>query len=242
MGNEDGYPHEAPQHKICIQTPFWIDLTEVTNAQYAAFLNASPEGLDPYPEWIRLGEEAQPEILLINEHWAAKAGFQNDPVHGVNWLGASAYCEWKGGRLPTESEWEFAARGPDGLIYPWGNELIEENVVRIIQLVPDFKIPKVGSKPAGASWVGAHDMSSSLFEWVYNLYHPYPYNPNLEISIQEDHTSERVLRSGSWYHNLPGGFIEDNFTTTARIRSIPTTAHWSYGFRCLLPIIVDSTP
>jgi len=239
MGSETGYPHEAPVHEICFQNPFWIAVTEVTNAKFAAFLNALEGSTDSYGEWVFPGEGAQDEILLQGNNWEPRAGFHDDPAHGVNWFGANAYCNWLGGRLPTEAEWEYSARGPDGWIYPWGDNLIEDNVVRIIQLVPDFEIPSVGSKPEGASWTGALDMSSSLLEWVHSIYRPYPYDPTdgRETSIQEDDTSERILRSGSWYHNVGVWFLEDNITTSARFRSNPYLAHWSYGFRCVMDIV-----
>ena len=153
----------------------------------------------------------------------------------MNWYGADAYCKWRGGRLPSEAEWEYAARGPDGLVFPWGNELIEDHVVRIFQLVPEYKIPPVGSKPEGVSWVGAYDMSSSLFEWVNSIYRPYPYDASdgREAHIEEDSSSERVLRSGSWYHNVADALLEDNITTSARYRNLPGNVHWSYSFRCV---------
>ena len=147
MGSDQGYPQEAPVHKICIETPFWIDLTEVTNTQFANFLNGLENPVDPYQVWFGLRDDAEPEIIFNKDTWIPPIGLEEDPVHAINWYGAAAFCEWREGRLPTEAEWEYAARGPDGLIYPWGNELVEANVVRIFQLVPDFKVPMLAANP-----------------------------------------------------------------------------------------------
>ena len=141
-------------------------------------------------------------------------------------FGADAYCSWRGARLPKEAEWEFAARGPDSLLYPWGNKFDPEKVVRIHKETPD-----VGSKPLGVSWVGAMDMSSSLHEWTSTIFKPYPYNPDdgRETPLEEDALSERVLRGGSWYH---ADGIKDNLTTTGRLVVQPQFAFWPFGFRC----------
>ena len=83
--------------------------------------------------------------------------------------------------------------------------------------------------------MGALDMSSSVFEWVHTIYRPYPYDRSdgREFDIQENPTSERILRSGSWYHNVADYHLDDNITTSARYRSAPGNVHWSYGFRCV---------
>ena len=90
-------------------------------------------------------------------------GHGKRPLQSVTRNGADAYCAWRAARLPTEAEWEYAARGPDSLLYPWGNEFIADNVLRVHERA---RLPNVGSKPQGASWVGALDLSGSLFEWA----------------------------------------------------------------------------
>ena len=152
------------------------------------------------------------------------------PVESVTIIGASAYCDWRGSRLPTEAEWEYAARGPDGLLYPWGNEFDPDNVVRIYDLTPE-----AGSKPQGASWVGALDMSSSLHEWTSTIFKPFPYNSEdgREVPLAEDSSSERVLRGGSWYH-VDG--MKDNLTATGRLRVSPNYGYWPFGVRCVRDI------
>jgi formylglycine-generating enzyme required for sulfatase activity len=142
-------------------------------------------------------------------------------------VGATGYCAWRNARLPGEAEWEYAARGPDSLLYPWGDEFSAEKVVR----ATFDGIPDVGSKPQGASWVGALDMSSSLLEWVHSLYTAYPYDTTdgREAGLDVDSTSERVMRGGSWYHPQD---MHDDVTATARFRALPGVAAFAYGFRC----------
>ncbi len=145
---------------------FWIDQYEVTNAQYAAFLAAT--GGTPPASWVE---------------GAAPAGQNDFPVEGVTWDQAAAYCQWAGKRLPTEAEWEVAARGSKGLLYPWGDD---EHAVTL----PDGKTYAVGKIPANRSPFGAFDMAGNVWEWVGDTYAPVP----------EGH---KVLRGGSY------GFVKD---------------------------------
>ena len=169
-------------------------------------------------------------MIKENGLWIPTPGDHKRPLESVNYEIALDYCTWRGGRLLTEAEWEYTARGPEGWIYPWGNEFVADNVVRIYD-----KVPEVGSKPAGASWVGILDMSSSLFEWVSSIYMPYPYvaEDGREIPLETDHQQERVLRGVAWYH--PDG-MRDNLTTTARISNPPFRQVWYFGFRCAFDI------
>lgn len=233
MGSEEGFAEEQPVHKICIDSPFWIDLTEVTVAQFANFLNGQVVPIDDYSIWLDVWTVAgDPHFQLTQRdgHWFPLMDEDNRPLENVNWFGATDYCTWREARLPTESEWEFAARGPDGLIYPWGNEFVSNKVVRF-----EGRSPDVGSKPSGASWVGALDMSGSLFEWTGSIYQSYPYDANdgREASRGVDDFSDRVFRGSAWYH--PEG-MHDNLSTTARFNAPPHYAAWYYGFRCVRPL------
>jgi formylglycine-generating enzyme required for sulfatase activity len=230
MGNTVGFRGEQPVHEICFEKPFWIDRTEVTVDQFAQFLNGQDEPVDDYAGWLDVwAVTGPPRLQLAHEDgvWSPRRGQTNHPLESVTWAGAAAYCAWRGARLPGEAEWEFAARGPDSLLYPWGDDFVTDKVVRATY----EDIPQVGSKPQGASWVGALDMSSSLFEWVHSLYVAYPYDATdgREASLDADSTHERVLRGGSWYH--PEG-MHDDVTSTARFRALPHLAAAAYGFRC----------
>jgi formylglycine-generating enzyme required for sulfatase activity len=229
MGRETGFRGEQPVHEICFEQPFWIDLTEVTVAQFARFLNGQDEPVDDFAGWLEVWGVTEPPVLQLERQdgaWVPLPGQADQPLQSVTRAGAAEYCAWRAARLPGEAEWEYAARGPDGLLYPWGDEFVADNVVRIYGLVPE-----AGSMPQGASWVGALDMSSSLFEWVNSIYAAYPYDAadGREVDLDVDGSSERVMRGGSWYH--PDGMY-DELSATARFRGSPGTAAWSYGFRC----------
>lgn len=211
------YNNEQPVHEQCFDQPFWIDKYEVTQAQFR-----------------RLGgTQANP------------SGFSGDefPVERITWFEARDFCELRDSRLPTEAEWEYAARGPDNLIYPWGNEwdgtLVNhcdmdcavENLGYMGTNDTDgygFTAP-VGSYPAGVSWVGALDMSGNVWEWTSSLYEAYPYDA--EDGHEADTGSRtdvrRVLRSGAW-GNYDTGLLRAPF------RSWYGPGYWYYdnGFRC----------
>ncbi|TVR19435.1 MAG: hypothetical protein EA396_12540, partial [Anaerolineaceae bacterium] len=110
---------------------------------------------------------------VTNRQYGSSGFWSGDdlPRESVNWFDARDFCEARGGRLPTEAEWEYSARGPDGWIYPWGNEFFANNVVNSGGRTAD-----VGSRPGGVSWVGALDMSGNVWEWTSSLFEPYPYD------------------------------------------------------------------
>jgi len=171
MGSAEGPANEQPAHAVCFERPFWIDVTEVTNAQYGSV------GCAEY------------------------SSAPDQPRNCVSWVDARAHCEGRGARLPTEAEWEYAARGPDGLTYPWGNEFVSENVVWNISK-PGEEAP-VGSKPQGISWVGALDLSGNVWEWVADWYQD-PYQPDAQADPVGPNSGEyRVLRGGSWVYADP---------------------------------------
>jgi iron(II)-dependent oxidoreductase len=126
-----------------------------------------------------------------------KKGYGDHPVVEVSWYGAKAYAAWAGGRLPTEAEWEYAARSSDGHIYPWGN-VFDCTRINIAGDCDSYeRTAPVGSFPDGASWVGALDMAGNVWEWVSTLYEAYPYDAadgreNLDVD------GLRVLRGGAF--------------------------------------------
>lgn len=226
MGNAQGTQKEQPVHPVCIDRPFWVDRTEVMVVQYTDFMNAPRGKPDDVLVWTDPNGRIFIQVEQEGDSWVPMPGDRDRPLESVPYAKAVEYCNWRAGRLLTEAEWEFAARGPDGWLYPWGNEFDPEKVVRI-----RGKTPPVGSKPQGASWVGAFDLSSSLFEWVSSIYRPYPYDPTdgREAGLEADGTSERVLRGGAWYH---AGDMHDNLTATGRVSLPPGYVVWPLGMRC----------
>ncbi|MCL4256797.1 MAG: formylglycine-generating enzyme family protein, partial [Anaerolineae bacterium] len=197
MGSDIGDSDEQPVHEQCFDEPFWIDTYEVTQAQFAR-LN---------------GQKANPNQFTGD----------NLPVDSITWFEARDFCALRGGRLPTEAEWEYVARGPNNLTYPWGNDFVADNVVYSDN--SDNRTAPVGSREGGISWVGAMDMSGNVWEWVGSLYEPYPYDADHE-RIDDD--NQRVLRGGAWLD------IDIFVRSTYRDRSIPTGEGDIIGFRCVI--------
>jgi serine/threonine-protein kinase len=177
----DGEDDERPTHPITLPA-FWLDRTEVTNAQFAHFARFTRDARE-----------------VKRETGVTEGGKDRYPVVNVPWRAALAYCRWAGKRLPTEAEWEYAARGSAGRKYPWGNTWDERNA-RFAGNHGSQGAAPVGSYPAGASPFGALDMAGNVWEWVSTLYMPYPYlasDGRENLSIQGRH----VLRGGSWFLN-----------------------------------------
>ena len=154
------FPSEQPQHEVRITRGFWIDKYEVTVAAFQAFVEAGgyqDQALWSEAGWAWLGE--QPISKLPRP--CSSHGLDH-PRLCVTWYEAEAYANWRGGRLPTEAEWEYAARGPESRAYPWGDEW---DPGRCNVLQSPGPMP-VGSFPQGASWVGAEDMAGNAMEWV----------------------------------------------------------------------------
>ncbi len=252
-GDPRAAPDAFPAHRIKI-APFRIDRTEVTNEQFAEFLNALPvspigtalggeldpenipedhqylllQYLDPRPPYpiIQLDDE-EARIGVRDGLFVANPGFENHPVAETTWAGAVAYCAWRGARLPTEVEWEAAARGMDGRIYPWG-EAPPTTELAVIHRQSGDTLP-VGSTPRGATPEGLLDMAGSLQEWTSTLYRPYPYSSD---DGREDLTQpgERVTRGGDYVFEV----APDKLTTwhrTGYSRRV-SSGHRQIGFRC----------
>jgi formylglycine-generating enzyme required for sulfatase activity len=183
------------------------------------------------PFWIDLTEVTNGQFGSEGR-WAGSTS----PRANVTWQEALAHCESRsdGGRLPTEAEWEYAARGPDGLIYPWGNSL-DTSRLNFCDFNCEFNWKDTANSdgypyPApvaafvnGVSWVGAYDLAGNLWEWTSSIYAAYPYNSGRENP--GDTASQRTLRGGSW------NWIALDARTTARDNPIQESSDW-YGFRC----------
>jgi iron(II)-dependent oxidoreductase len=214
----DEDPGEKPVHKVSLPA-FFIDKYEVTNAQYARFLNVVKQLGDGAGHRF-CGADRYLQIDQIGGMWQPKKGMEKFPMGNVSWYGASAYACWAGKRLPSEAEWEKAARGTDGRKFPWGNTMDFAK----FRLGIDHLSP-VGTLPAGASPYGCLNMADNVWEWTRSLYKPYPYDP---ADGREDPQApgRRVARGGSWSGEP---FIAH---AAYRFHPDPTFAHYYLGFRC----------
>jgi serine/threonine-protein kinase len=207
MGDDGGEEQERPAHKIAVN-PFFIDRNEVTCEEYAQFIAAT--GHRAPSKWT-------------GGHYPD--GFANRPVTGVDWDDASAYAAWAGKRLPTEQEWEFAARGSDGRRYPWGSEWKPDAANAHTSNAGGMI--NVGTYPAGASPFGANDLAGNAWEWTATDWVPYPGG-----RLPEDDPALpkplKVIRGGCYDSS------QSFATATFRI-GWPARGHSVYdntGFRC----------
>jgi formylglycine-generating enzyme required for sulfatase activity len=213
MGNDNGALDERPAHRVYLDA-FWIDESEVTNHMYSLCVTAT--------------ECALPKALgSLNKYnpYYGPADYDNYPVIQVDWNMAQNYCKWAGRRLPTEAEWEKAARGTEGHMYPWGNEA--PNATLLNYNSPQNDTVVVKNYEAGRSPYGAYDMLGNVWEWVSSLYQPYPYDP---LDGREDLSSngDRVHRGGSWLDDV------SYISSAKRDKGSPTFAYWNLGFRCAM--------
>jgi len=189
---------------------YWIDKYEVTNGQYQ--------------QCVSRGKCTEP-YRSDYEPWSNYYGnlsFDDYPVVYVDWNQAKAYCEWAGGDLPTEAQWEKAARGEDGRKYPWGNT--EPNSSLVVFDTNDNE--SVGSKPDGASPYGAMDMMGNVWEWVNDEFEGY-YDPNDTYNPQGPNPSSlKVLRGGGWFNS------SDEVHSAVRNFDYRNVQLNSMGFRC----------
>jgi formylglycine-generating enzyme required for sulfatase activity len=208
MGSGQG--DEEPAHTVFVDV-FEIDIFEVTNAEFARFVEDT-------------GYQTDAEKSNDPSPWRAyfTGGKERLPVVKVSWNDAKAYCEWAGKRLPTEAEWEKAARGTDQLIYPWGNEW---DVARVNSKESGFRGPvTVGTFPEGASPYGVMDMAGNIWEWTDSWYQGYP-----QTTFNSNYFGEtyKVLRGGGWFSK------QEQVRTTQRNANSPGAANDDIGFRCV---------
>lgn len=245
--------NEHPEHQVELPG-YYIDTYEVTNAQYKIFLQATGHA-EPFP-WTQNGYNLLPDRLLASDleslRWIASEYFKFDldtrhmsksallaamrddhenkdrlPVSSVTWEDADSYCRWMGKRLPTEQEWEKAARGPQGQEYPWGNEwgLGKANVGDD----EDWEggIAPVGSYANNKSVYGVYDLAGNVWEWTASWYQAYPGSDQTDKDFGE---SYKVIRGGG------GGVghysLSHFFRSAMRGNALPTTPSRDVGFRC----------
>jgi formylglycine-generating enzyme required for sulfatase activity len=229
MGGDEGTEcpkcttNRLPKHKVFLRS-YYIDKYEVTNSQYKKCVDA------------KVCEPPGNIVFYLNPEYS------NHPVVNVNWHQAHTYCKWKGKRLPTEAEWEKAARGTDERIYVWGNEWNKNNCNNwnyegeFLKYMANMNKNR-GTLPVGIieedkSFYGVMDMAGNVMEWVSDWYDEDYY----KTSPEENPTGPKegtfkILRGGHWAHN-----IKTNFQVTNRIKTEPEHWYYTWGFRCVRDI------
>lgn len=209
IGSFSGDPIEAPQRTVYVQS-FYIDKYEVTNSQYKQFIDATgrkPPVNTINPDYNVWQNGTFPEELA------------NHPVVNVTWYDAKAYCEWKGKRLPTAIEWEKAARGPYGNLYPWGNEYFEgfANLYQKGESYVNRKTVPVGTYDMSKSYYGVYDLAGNVWEWVNDTY--------IDKNIN---SLKKLAKGGGW------GYNGNKYTARASYSLIFDANYTSncLGFRC----------
>jgi formylglycine-generating enzyme required for sulfatase activity len=197
---------EYPQHTVYVKG-FWISKYPITMAQYRKCVEA--------------GGCRRPEELYARKPL-------DFPVIYVDWYDAQKYARWVGGRLPTEAEWEKAARGTDGRTYPWGNRW-DPTKCNTPDGGPGDRSPVGKYSPAGDSPYGVSDMAGNVWEWTSSLFRPYPYNPG-DGRENPDIREARVVRGGAWRHH------PDNSRSWLRYHVHPTERRRTVGFRLVYPV------
>lgn len=200
LGSLDPGIEKSKETLIRFDQPFWIDRYEVTNAQF----DALDGGAELTGKWI------EPQR----------------PRENITWFEAGDFCTTKRGmRLPTEAEWEYAARGPDNLIYPWGNNWNDNYAVWSQNSEEQTAV--VGSRPEGKSWVGSLDMIGNVWEWVSSLGTEYPYVANDGRENMTNTSGNRVIRGGAYYNGI------DQLRASSRPSGNPDAPDEYKGFRCV---------
>ncbi|MFQ5791758.1 MAG: formylglycine-generating enzyme family protein, partial [Acidobacteriota bacterium] len=243
MGSDDGGPAERPVHSVFLPA-FSIDRFETTNGEFAAFAattghitnaEASGAGWDWDGRWAKVkgADWRHPHGLS-----SSIQGLENHPVVQVSWIDAQAYCRWRGKRLPTEAEWERAARGDGGRTYPWSNRPPHDGKRYRASYGSDrccradagddylFTAP-VGSFPLGRSPFGLEDMAGNVWEWVEDWFDQefYRRSPS-ENPVNDTPGKRRVIRGGGWGNNPSG------LRSTLRHANPPDIGLSMVGFRC----------
>lgn len=195
----DWFTREQPAREVCFDAPFWIDVYEVTNAQFAQFA----------------GTARLPSMWQTADR----------PRERIAWQEAADFCAQRGAALPTEEQWEYAARGPDRATFPWGDLMNRDCAV--MALGYGASTAPVGSRACGASWVGALDLTGNVWEWTADAYASYATGEPLTPSDPALGQS-RVARGGSWSYAY---FL--TFRAATRHDLSATTRLDTLGFRCV---------
>jgi len=216
------FSDEFPDHLIFLDS-FWIDMYEVTNEKYLEFVLATGHRL-------ALDETCDTDQCRAGNLWEGSsfpARIELQPVTQVSWYDANAYCRWQGKRLPSEAEWEKAARGPSGNLYPWGSGSPKNRATYGRKWRDVFTMTDVGAYSSGASLYGVFDMAGNVWEWVDDWYDLKYYQWRRKKNPRGPEQGEfKVVRGGSWV-NYP-----DTLRSSFRRWSEPEIRYNDTGFRC----------
>jgi iron(II)-dependent oxidoreductase len=228
---KEWFADEGPQRQVFLDA-YYIDRHEVTNARFEKFVGANAYRTTAEVEgwgWVLQPKEGAPREKATGATWRAPGGpgttaAATNPVVQVSWYDADAYCKWAGKRLPTEAEWEKAARGVDGRRYPWGEDW---NASRANGDMGAKATRPVGSYPSGASPYDIHDLTGNVFEWVADWHDPAFYQKGQDRNPTGPSSGEqRGLRGGGW-HSRPIAL-----RAASRGSTVPDFRYNYTGFRC----------
>ena len=222
--NNWGDMDEEPVHKVNLSA-YWIDKYEVTSSSFSKFLNENKKEADQFIEIT-----PAVTVKLEKDVYKPRKSLENFPVNRVSWFGADAYCRWKGKRLPTEAEWEKAARGTDGRIFPWGNEFPDNSRATYRRKFKEkgFQVMEpVDGMINGISPYGVHHMAGNVWEWVSDWFDAAAYQDDKRIDPKGPESGiSKVLRGGNWYYKAY------YMRTTYRFNEKPDVFKVWQGFRC----------
>ena len=213
MGSE-AYSDEKPRHRVQLDS-FWIGRTEITNRMYRRFQQANNHRPPDFAN----------EELYRGDH---------QPVVGVDFSDASAYCEWAGGRLPTEAEWEYAARGKDGRTYPWGNQKPDaDRAVHGLVYGKGGSAVAVGTTAGDVSPFGVLDMAGNVLEWCSDWAAPYSMGSEHLLRNPQGPAqgTRRIMRGGCWAYQA------GSLRTTVRFFTVPHQKVSFGGFRLVVDVV-----
>ncbi len=220
ISNRDGGRDEYPQRPIFLNA-FYIDVYEVTNGRYLDFIMATKH---------RLPENPRDKKLTLWKESTVPDIFKDHPVVNVDWQDAAAYCAWASKRLPTEAEWERAARGTSGRRFPWGDVEPTRVMANYLNQWRDgAALEPVGAHPQGASAEGVQDLEGNVWEWVADWYDPHYYeNGPARNPHGPTEGTRRVIRGSGWESEAP------SLRAAHRLSSDPKNRNHSLGFRCAM--------
>lgn len=228
MGCSDGRPDEKPPHDVTLGN-FQISKYEITNQQYAAFLNENGNQSEDGVPWIDLNGsyiDIKCRILKDGENFTVESGYENHPVVFVTWYGARAYANWKGGRLPTEAQWEFAARGGNqSQNFTYSGSDTPGEVAWFMENAQG--INAVGQKTPNK--LGIYDMSGNVYEWCRDWYDETYYgSSDANSPTGPNFGTNKVLRGGMWDSS------KNNIRVCKRKSYSPNANYDSVGFRIVI--------